>query len=96
MPAARGRPLSATDRIPGGTGLGPHHRRHRHPDYQGQGIGGLLVKNALAYLQTHVQSGIRIACSLYANPGKKPFYATYGFQPLPNAQYGHGMLLELS
>ena len=25
-----------------------------HPDYQGQGIGGLLVKNALAYLQTHV------------------------------------------
>ena len=26
-----------------------------HPDYQGQGIGGLLVKNALAYLQTHVQ-----------------------------------------
>lgn len=55
-----------------------------------------MVKNALAYLQTHVQSGIRIACSLYANPGKKPFYATYGFQPLPNAQYGHGMLLELS
>ena len=67
-----------------------------HPDYQGQGIGGLLVKNALAYLQTHVQPGVRIACSLYANPGKEPFYAAYGFQPLPNAQYGHGMLLELS
>ena len=67
-----------------------------HPDYQGQGIGGLLVKNALAYLQTHVQPGVRIACSLYANPGKEPFYAAYGFQLLPNAQYGHGMLLELS
>lgn len=67
-----------------------------HPDYQGQGIGGLLVKNALAYLQAHVQPGVRIACNLYANPGKKPFYETYGFQPLPNAQYGHGMLLELS
>lgn len=52
-----------------------------HPDYQGQGIGGLLVKNALAYLQTHVQPGVRIACSLYANPGKEPFYAAYGFQP---------------
>lgn len=67
-----------------------------HPDYQGQGIGGLLVKNALAYLQAHVQPGVKIACSLYANPGKEPFYETYGFQPLPNAQYGHGMLLELS
>ena len=67
-----------------------------HPDYQGQGIGGLLVKNALAYLQAHVQPGVRIACSLYANPGKEPFYAAYGFQSLPNAQYGHGMLLELS
>lgn len=66
-----------------------------HPDYQGQGIGGLLIKNALAYLQTHVQPGVRIACSLYANPGKEPFYAAYGFQLLPNAQYGHGMLLEL-
>lgn len=67
-----------------------------HPDYQGQGIGGLLVKNALAYLQAHVQPGVKIACSLYANPGKEPFYETYGFQPLPNTQYGHGMLLELS
>ena len=67
-----------------------------HPDYQGQGIGGLLIKNALAYLQTHVQPGVKIACSLYANPGKEPFYAAYGFQPLPNAQYGHGMLLELT
>ena len=67
-----------------------------HLDYQGKGIGGLLVKNALAYLQAHVQPGVRIACSLYANPGKEPFYAAYGFQSLPNAQYGHGMLLELS
>lgn len=67
-----------------------------HPDYQGKGIGGLLVKNALAYLQAHVQPGVKIACSLYANPGKEPFYETYGFQPLPNTQYGHGMLLELS
>ncbi len=67
-----------------------------HPDYQGKGNGGLLVKNALAYLQAHVQPGVKIACSLYANPGKEPFYETYGFQPLPNAQYGHGMLLELS
>ncbi len=44
-----------------------------HPDYQGQGIGGLLVKNALTYLQAHVQPGVRITCSLYANPGKEPF-----------------------
>lgn len=54
------------------------------------------TKQVLAYLQTHVQPGVRIACSLYANPRKEPFYAAYGFQPLPNAQYGHGMLLELS
>lgn len=41
-----------------------------HPDYQGQGIGGLLVKNALSYLQAHVQPGVRIACSHLRQPRK--------------------------
>ena len=41
-----------------------------HPDYQGQGIGGMLVKNALSYLQAHVQPGVRIACSHLRQPRK--------------------------
>lgn len=54
-----------------------------------------VVTNTIP-VQAFCQPRVKIACSLYANPGKEPFYETYGFQPLPNAQYGHGMLLELS
>ena len=38
---------------------------------------------------------VKLACSLYANPGKEPFYAKFGFQELPNDKYGYGMLMEL-
>ncbi len=66
-----------------------------HQDYQGNGIGGLLIQKALSYLKEHSFGGVKIACSLYANPGKERFYEKYGFQKLPNDKYGYGMLIEL-
>ena len=66
-----------------------------HPDYQGFGIGGILIENAIDYLKKNAVEGVRIACSLYANPGKEDFYGKFGFEKLPNNKYGYGMLIEI-
>ncbi len=65
------------------------------PDFQGRGLGRKLMENVLAYLKKHSVSDVKLACSLYANPDKEPFYEKFGFQKLPNDKYGYGMLLEL-
>lgn len=66
-----------------------------HPDYQGFGIGGILIENAIDYLKKNAVEGVRIACSLYANPVKEDFYGKFGFEKLPNNKYGYGMLIEI-
>lgn len=65
------------------------------PDFQGRGLGKQLVNKTLECLREHSVKNVKLACSLYANPGKEPFYAKFGFQELPNAKYGYGMLIEL-
>ena len=65
------------------------------PDFQGKGLGKQLVNEALERLKEHSVEEVKLACSLYANPGKEPFYAKFGFQELPNDKYGYGMLTEL-
>ena len=66
-----------------------------HPDFQGMGIGKLLMDKTIACLKAYSLEHVRLACSLYANPGKETFYKKYGFQTLPNDTYGYGMLIEL-
>ena len=46
-------------------------------------------------LKEYSVSSVKLACSLYANPGKESFYEKFGFEKLPNNKYGYGMLLEL-
>lgn len=65
------------------------------PDFQGRGLGKELIGHVLAYLKQHSVGDVKLACSLYANPGKEPFYEKSGFQKLPNDKYGYGMLVEL-
>lgn len=66
-----------------------------HPEYQGTGIGRLLVEDVLGYVKKNSCTGVRIACSLYANAGKEAFYEKLGFSRLPNDKYGYGMMLEI-
>ena len=66
-----------------------------HPDYQGFGIGGILIENVIDYLKKNAVEGVRIACSLYANLEKEDFYGKFGFEKLPNNKYGYGMLIEI-
>lgn len=66
------------------------------PDCQGLGLGSMLVKNAIDFIRENALEGVTVACTLYANPGKEPFYEQLGFRRLPDeAKYGYGMLLEI-
>lgn len=65
------------------------------PDFQGRGLGRMLMENVLAYLKEQSVENVKLACSLYANVGKEAFYEKFGFQQLPNEKYGYGMLVEI-
>ena len=65
------------------------------PQFQGQGLGRQLMEYSLSKLKTISVSNVRLACSLYANAGKEPFYEKFGFEKLPNNKYGYGMIIEL-
>lgn len=65
------------------------------PDFQGCGLGRQLIDHTLMHLKEYSVSNVKLACSLYANPGKESFYEKFGFQKLPYGKYGYGMLVEL-
>lgn len=50
-----------------------------HPDYQGQGLGGLIVEQLVRLAGDHQK------IILYAAPGKETFYQNYGFAPMNTA-----------
>jgi len=50
------------------------------PDYQGQGIGRMLIDEILQYIRAHGVSGTDIAVELCAMPDKMPFYERFGFR----------------
>lgn len=49
------------------------------PDYQGQGLGKVIVEALLAKVKDHKK------VILYANPGKEGFYAKLGFKKMKTA-----------
>jgi len=49
------------------------------PEYQGQGIGRLLIGKLLHFIQAHGISGTMIFVELCAEPDKMPFYEKLGF-----------------
>ena len=50
-----------------------------HPDYQGRGIGRMLIESLLGFIRKSGVSGTEIAVELCAMPDKMPFYAQFGF-----------------
>ena len=59
------------------------------PDYQGLGIGDLIMTAIENYLSNTAIKGATIG--LLAVKGKEAFYARYGYIERPNASLGHGM-----
>lgn len=50
------------------------------PDYQGRGIGRMLLNTLLEFIQISGVPGTDIAVELCAMPDKMPFYAKFGFE----------------
>lgn len=65
------------------------------PEYQGYGIGKMLVAKAVEHLKEYKLNGLNIACCLYANRYKEKFYEKNGFEKLSNEKYGYGMIKEI-
>lgn len=63
-----------------------------HPNYQKQGIGNLLMRNIMCYLDSCLEDGEEIFVSLMAAKGKEEFYEKFDFFKRPNEKYGHGMM----
>ena len=50
------------------------------PEYQGQGIGRMLIDEILKFIRSHGIPGTEIAVELCAMPDKMPFYEKFGFR----------------
>ena len=50
-----------------------------HPDYQGRGLGNVLLTHLLRFIDENGVPGKEIAVELCAMPDKMPFYAKHGF-----------------
>lgn len=50
-----------------------------HPDYQGRGVGRLLIGELMSFIKQNGVPGTAITVELCAMPDKMPFYEKYGF-----------------
>lgn len=64
-------------------------------DYQGLGIGKLILNDMLDYIKNTLSQGDQVMVVLVAAKGKEDFYTKYGFIQRPNEMYGAGMTLWL-
>ncbi len=65
------------------------------PEYQGKGIGSLLVNRLLEYVKQNSIPGTDVSVFLMASKGKEGFYEKLGFLRRPHEYEGSGMELEL-
>jgi Predicted acyltransferase len=61
------------------------------PEYQRQGLGRVLMNNALEYIRSNLKPGWRVMVSLMAAKGKEEFYKKFGFFTRPDEEHGSGM-----
>lgn len=66
------------------------------PEYQGKGIGSMLIKNAMNYIETNLANGLTVMINIMAVQGKENFYKKFGFIERPNNNNGAGMHLWLN
>jgi GNAT superfamily N-acetyltransferase len=59
------------------------------PEYQGHGIGKMIVKNIMDWINRNCAKGTRIM--LCAAEGRESFYEQFGFIKRPTTGYGAGM-----
>lgn len=61
------------------------------PEFQGRGIGKMMVKNILNYIKRNWQEGEPVLVCLMAAKDRESFYQPFGFSVRPNEENGAGM-----
>ena len=62
-----------------------------HPEYQGQGLGRVIMEELLKRIKESLKPGYKVMISLLAAKGKEEFYNKFGFVSRPNDDFGCGM-----
>jgi len=65
------------------------------PEFQGKGIGKLVVERLLDYIRTNSIPDSRVTVGLMAAKGKEAFYEKFGFRIRPNENEGNGMMIKI-
>ena len=65
------------------------------PEYQGKGVGHLLMTAAQEYILSHIPDGWAVSLELISSKGKEPFYEKFGFEQRPCDWDGAGMFKML-
>ena len=61
------------------------------PEYQGRGIGKVLVERSIQKIKDDIKPGYKVKFNLMAAKGKESFYEKFGFSRRPNDNLGAGM-----
>ena len=61
------------------------------PEYQGKGVGSLLMTAIVEYIMSHIPNGWAVSLELISSKGREPFYERFGFDQRPCDWDGAGM-----
>ncbi len=64
------------------------------PEYQGMGIGRMIIDDILNYIKKDMIKGTSVMVLLMSSKGKEEFYEKFGFRRRPNDNEGCGMILN--
>lgn len=62
------------------------------PEYQGKGIGQMLMNAMENWVREQLQPGWAVSLELISSKGREPFYEKFGFEQRPNDWDGAGMM----
>ena len=65
------------------------------PEYQGKGVGSLLMTAIEEYIMSHIPNGWAVSLELISSKGREPFYERFGYEQRPCDWDGAGMFKML-
>ena len=61
------------------------------PDYQGKGLGTLIIKKLMEHVEQGIPIGGRVSIQLISEKGKEDFYVKQGFKLIPHENCGSAL-----